>query len=354
MRAVTWPGVPALLLGLVVVPAVLLLWLRLGTDDSLDVIDARVAPSIVTPTDRTVTDERRVTGALTWMEGSPVRAPAWSGVVTALTVKPGDVIRSGDTLLSVSGIARLGVASSAPFYRRLQPGDSGPDVSELNRALVALGYLASEPVRAQQYGTATAVAVRALQAKLGLSDADGVFDPEWFAWLPTDPFTVGAVQLELGAPAPPPGTAIAAAPPELTRVVLSPAGQGDSSVLDPAAAWVLLIGGASFPIDARTLEVPARSLPGVAKLLKPKVERLDGIVQRAVPLKVIAIPSTAVTTGPGGGLCVWLEARPGEYRPQAVTLAGSRAGVTNVAEGLSAGSRLLANPAGVLSSTACP
>lgn len=80
---------------------------------------------------------------------------------------------------------------------------------------------------------------------------------------------------------------------------------------------------------------------------------MDGIVQRATPLAVAAVASTAVQVGEGGALCAWLPDGRG-YRAAPVTVAGARAGVTNVRSGLRAGEQVLSNPADVLEDPACP
>ncbi|MBI5949281.1 MAG: hypothetical protein HY875_14180 [Chloroflexi bacterium] len=338
----------------VAAPAAALLWLRAGTGDAIDAVDSHALPQVVPAVARTILDDRRIIATLTTTEGKTVRAPQWTGTVTEVAVEPGGQVVSGQRLATISGVARLGVASPQPFYRRLQQGDSGTDVAALNGVLTGLGYLAAVPAEATQFTPATTQAVRLLEQDLGIGAPTGVFDAAWFAWLPVTPFAIGDFVLEVGAPAPPVGSIIAKEPPKLARVVVAPANPGEALALDPAVKWVLVVGTEQFGVNPATLEVDAAALPRLQKLMKPKSDRIDGILQRAVPLQAAAIPSTAVSVGPQGQLCAWLPEATGGYRARPLTIAGARGGVTNITDGVAAGQEVLANPAEVLESTVCP
>lgn len=56
------------------------------------------------------------------------------------------------------------------------------------------------------------------------------------------------------------------------------------------------------------------------------------------------MPATAIQANGAGVLCAWVVEGTG-YRAVTVTVAGSRAGVTNVATGLLPSDQVLANPA---------
>lgn len=87
---------------------------------------------------------------------------ALSGVVTRVGAE-GEVAQ-GDVLYQVGDVPVRAVQGNSPFYRPLGVGDRGTDVRQLQDALVDLGYLRSADGR---YGSATATAVKAWQAKLG-------------------------------------------------------------------------------------------------------------------------------------------------------------------------------------------
>jgi peptidoglycan hydrolase-like protein with peptidoglycan-binding domain len=83
----------------------------------------------------------------------------------------GQVIAQGQVLYRVNDSPVVLLYGSTPAYRTLSAGASGPDVSELNADLVALGYA----TRAQlsptsgSFGPATTAAVMKLQAALGVT-----------------------------------------------------------------------------------------------------------------------------------------------------------------------------------------
>ncbi|MBI2766362.1 MAG: hypothetical protein HYX53_10695 [Chloroflexi bacterium] len=344
-----------LAVSVILAPAAVLVWLRLGTSESIASIESDTTAVLVSGTTRTVADERPVSGAPTWLDGRSLRAPQWTGTVTGLHVAAGDTVTTGSRLLVISGLDRLAVASPAPFYRQLRAGDTGPDVAELKRALLLLGDLNAASATGDRFDAATAQAVRSLEASIGVLQPTGQFDPGWFVWLPVTSFTVGGFKLEVGEPAPPAGVAFATEAPTLQRVALTSVNANEPLTLDPGTKWVFVVGQARFDIDPATLEVSADSLAALASTAKAKTERIDGRVERAMPLAVVALPATAITVGPRANLCVWLPSGAGgRYEPREVTLAGSRAGVANVATGLDATTTVLANPSDVLASTACP
>ncbi|QXC59501.1 peptidoglycan-binding protein [Aquihabitans sp. G128] len=86
-------------------------------------------------------------------------------VVTDLPVKPGVEVTEGQRLLSVTGRPLLVLVGALAGYRDIRPLDAGPDVAQLEAALVRLGLLA-EPAD-DVYGDATKAAVRELYARAG-------------------------------------------------------------------------------------------------------------------------------------------------------------------------------------------
>lgn len=341
-------------LALVVGPVVALVVMRLSTDDEIEAVRAVQAAVLTAAQARTIADERRVTGAPTWQEGHTLRGPDWRGTVTSVDLAPGGTLTSGQRVLSIDGVARLAIASPSPFFRKLKAGDSGTDVAELNAVLVALGHLTSITGNPALFSFDTYLAVQALEGALGVpGQPTGVFDPAWFIWLPVEPFGVGKIEVEPGEAAPPRGVAVAAESPRLTKLGLASANQQEPLALDPSVEWVLVIGTGRYPIDPENREVRPEALPDLQALLDPLAERIDGVVQRTTPLNVVGVASTAISVGAAGQLCAWLPESAG-YRAQPVEVAGSRAGVTNVRSGLTAGQQLLANPAEVLESPVCP
>jgi peptidoglycan hydrolase-like protein with peptidoglycan-binding domain len=97
----------------------------------------------------------------------------------------GQVIPQGHVLYRVNNSPVVLLRGSTPAYRALSAGVSGPDVAELNRDLVALGYATAGQLhpRPAFFGSATTTAVEKLQAALGvprtgtLSVGQMVFEP---------------------------------------------------------------------------------------------------------------------------------------------------------------------------------
>ncbi|MFT4216267.1 MAG: hypothetical protein QM619_03660 [Micropruina sp.] len=126
------------------------------------------------------------------------RAPRSSGtlrarVVTAIRVAPGDVLRSGTPVLSVSDKPLFAFVTTIPFFRNLHLGDTGADVKELESGLVASGRLR---VADDRFGSDTLAAIRSVYRKAGLGRPDG-FDAD-AAWPVPSGSRVSAVHGEVG------------------------------------------------------------------------------------------------------------------------------------------------------------
>lgn len=91
------------------------------------------------------------------------------GVITWLPAT-GRVVRQGHVAYRVSGRPVVLLYGRTPAYRSLSYGMTGSDVRQLNAALVALGYARRSWLdpRSDRFGTATALAVEALQHHLRL------------------------------------------------------------------------------------------------------------------------------------------------------------------------------------------
>ena len=74
--------------------------------------------------------------------GISVVLPVQEGtsVVTGSDRPVGSELKAGDVALEVNGRPLVAVSGQFPFYRDLRLGDSGPDVGQLQSALVSAGY----------------------------------------------------------------------------------------------------------------------------------------------------------------------------------------------------------------------
>ncbi len=101
-------------------------------------------------------------------------AGAASAVVTRVPLQPGDQLTEGDVIVEVSGRPVIALQGELPVFRNLTPGLTGPDVAQLEAALVRLGY---DPGTVDtDYDKATEGAVEQLFRDLGYAPAGPSLD----------------------------------------------------------------------------------------------------------------------------------------------------------------------------------
>lgn len=128
--------------------------------------------SLATVTQGTLSQQVNGSGTLGYVaqaDGSPYSVvDQASGAFTELP-SAGDVIQCGQVLYRVSNDPVLLLCGATPAYRDLSEGDAGPDVTELKRNLVRLGYASKSEidVSSDYFGYDTAYALEKLQDKLG-------------------------------------------------------------------------------------------------------------------------------------------------------------------------------------------
>ena len=95
-----------------------------------------------------------------------------TGTFTALPAA-GRVVRQGQVIYQVSGAPVVLLYGHVPAWRDLSAGVTGPDVTELNAALVKLGYASAAALGPRSgwdyFSAETAYALGLLQARLGLT-----------------------------------------------------------------------------------------------------------------------------------------------------------------------------------------
>jgi hypothetical protein len=108
-----------------------------------------------------------------------------AGTVTAVPAV-GQVVSQGQVLYQVSGAPVVLLYGSAPAYRTLLSGTSGPDIKELNADLVSLGYSTSSELSptSDTFGSATTTALEKLEAALGVAQ-NGTLTLGQAVFLPT-------------------------------------------------------------------------------------------------------------------------------------------------------------------------
>jgi peptidoglycan hydrolase-like protein with peptidoglycan-binding domain len=126
--------------------------------------------------------------------GSAAGGSSSAGVyISRLNVAVGKTIVNGEELASIDGEPLFILAGSVPAWRDITPGESGPDVAELQKALASLGYYPGGDTPGY-FGTATQDAVALYYEHLGATPpATGGVPMTDVIFLPSLPAKVVAV-----------------------------------------------------------------------------------------------------------------------------------------------------------------
>jgi peptidoglycan hydrolase-like protein with peptidoglycan-binding domain len=95
-------------------------------------------------------------------------------VITKVHLSPGAQLVEGQVVVEVSARPVFALQGSLPAYRDLKEGDEGEDVTQLQAALVRLGYMANAD---GHFGPATARAVRRLYERDGFAPVEIEVEP---------------------------------------------------------------------------------------------------------------------------------------------------------------------------------
>jgi peptidoglycan hydrolase-like protein with peptidoglycan-binding domain len=275
----------------------------------------------------------------------PVAVNGLAGTVTSVNTT--DRVKVGDVLYSVDTVPVAAVVGSLPFYRDLTAGDTGRDVSQLQRALRSIGRY-SGPVSGR-FDAATTRAVKAWQRSLRTP--------------PTGTMALGAIVAVPSLPAPlrlgeqiVRGFRVAGG----EQAVLAPTGQvefylavseAQAALITTDAAVVVTHTNQTWPaviVDATTgtdgtvrLDLAA---PDGGRVCAKSCEALPAGDQVSLRAKVTvvpevrgpAVPVAAIRTNPDGTAYVFL---PDGSR-RAVTVLGSSGGIA-VVNGVAVGERVI-------------
>jgi peptidoglycan hydrolase-like protein with peptidoglycan-binding domain len=130
--------------------------------------------------------------------GAPASGSAAGGspgvvYISRLDVAAGKTISNGEKLAEIDGEPLFALAGHVPAWRDITPGESGPDVAELQRALASLGYYQGGDTPGL-FGTATQDAVSLYYEHLGYTPpATGGVPMTDVIFLPSLPAKVVAV-----------------------------------------------------------------------------------------------------------------------------------------------------------------
>jgi hypothetical protein len=323
--------------------------------------DNSAATSIATVERRSLSTETQLNGTLGYAGSYTIfgRSP---GTVTWLPT-PGKIIDNGQVLYQVDGAPIVLLYGSTPAYRTLTAGATATDVTsadvaQLNRDLVALGYLPAADVgRAwDRFSRATTIAVEKLQKHLGVRQS-GRLDLGSAVFLPTAA-RITTLSATLGGPANGP-VLTATSPAQTIRVDLDTGLQAEVKAGDRVT--VTLPDNSTTPGHVTSVgtvaSVPANSA-GSSGPTVPVTIRLThraatgGLDQAPVVVSitnqtvvdVLAVPVTALLALAGGGYAVELVAADGTHHLLGVIpgLFDDAAGLVQVSgPGLAPGQRVV-------------
>jgi hypothetical protein len=263
-------------------------------------------------------------GTLTYRarpDGSPYSVINRAGGIYTELPEDGDRIDCGGVLYRVDDHPVLLLCGSTPVYRSLSQGDSGPDATELNANLVALGYATPSQLdpSSNYYSSGTAFALEKLQSRLG-EDQTGALQFGQAVFLP-ESVRIAKVSGQLGGSASPGALLLDATSdtPEV-QVALDASQQGE--VVTGDLVRIDLPGNTSVTgkVDrlGRVAQLPAgqnnnagqATIPAFISLDDPgKARGLDmapvrvGITTQAVD-NALSVPVTALVGKAGGGFAV--------------------------------------------------
>jgi peptidoglycan hydrolase-like protein with peptidoglycan-binding domain len=113
----------------------------------------------------TVERSVHLSASATWAGGAPVTNSA-AGMLTEQHVRDGATVGVGSTVYSVDLLPVVAMEGNIPLFRDLKPGQTGKDVAQLQRFLVAVGLRESRA--SGRFDDSTLVQVRKWQRAAGL------------------------------------------------------------------------------------------------------------------------------------------------------------------------------------------
>jgi Putative peptidoglycan binding domain len=186
-----------------------------GTSSSAGRSSSQVATAPVVRTDLSTTVQ--VGGSIGFSGSYTIAVLGGGGGVYTSLPEPGQVIEQGQPVYSVSDQPVPLLYGSIPAYRAFNAGMSdGPDVGQLTRDLIALGYGAGL-TQSDHYASATAAAVERWQRALGLQATGEI--PLGVVVFESGPIRVTSVAPAPGEPAQGAGSTVLTAT-SLTPVVV--------------------------------------------------------------------------------------------------------------------------------------
>lgn len=336
-------------------------WLLQRWPDTGAALATPVPPVVMTVPPGSDSTDAPVTVSVTVARPAPLVASGISGVVTAVTLSPSEVLGQGDEVLEVDGRPVRAAATVKPFYGVVKLGDSGEDVTALRSLLGEVG------IEVAASGEADEALRTAVGSWLGPQATGVVLDPAQVMWLPTPGLVVEAVAATVAAPAPAAGSPVVTFAPVVKSATIPP-----RRFAAHAASFTVTVADRSVPVDASAAltlsRQDARAL--AAMVARPPsgpptpnsgpsadgatVSEVPGTVTTTWDSPVAAIPTSAIITRQDGTLCVVVAPQGATRHGVTVTVTASKTSTgTSQASGLAAGASLVVNPVASATAAAC-
>ncbi|MEI2827390.1 MAG: peptidoglycan-binding domain-containing protein [Dermatophilaceae bacterium] len=262
-------------------------------------------------------------------------------LLTSLNVQIGATVKPGDLVATVADRPLTAYTASAPPYRDLGPGSSGPDVERLQAFLRTLGRFDGDPNG--RFDRRTESAVRSFNRDRGVGDLGGSLPATSLVWIGPAQRVVASISAVVGEV------------PADGILFTAPATPQRLEVIEPR-------GGLRRPDEAKLLALGALTatyVPGSGAVTDPaSLAAFDAALGEAqVPAKVIGatsfdvatVPATAVLTDATGMNCV---VDPQTRRRIVVKPVGGSVGLVDLEASLSI-DQVLVNPAILQAAQTC-
>jgi peptidoglycan hydrolase-like protein with peptidoglycan-binding domain len=265
------------------------------------------------------------------------------GLVTSDTCVAGQAIVSGSSTFSVNGSPLVSLATPAPLWRDLTLGDTGTDVTGLQKELSRLGQKTS--IKGTVDASTLAAVSRLLKANGSAANGSalsigGTISRQLFVWLPNTSVTPAQCLVQLGQPvvesdpiatvtqrvsavtvlAIPTTTAVG---PHVLLVDAAQIAVPESGIITDPAALAAIQASAAYA--TYLANAPSAGATAGAAGDQTSTSPLSYTYQLAAPIAVTAVPAGALYNLSGATGCL-----QSDGRALAATIVGSQLGKTFV------------------------
>lgn len=286
-----------------------------------------------------------------------VGASGLSGTITSVAVHEGDTLVAGSVLYDVDAVTVRAWTDLTVLYRPVSLGDSGDDVTAVQRYLSAV-LPGVDVGAAGKVSTTTVKAIQRYARLVGISTPDGSFLPEWTVRVPEQFGPIDHVLVAPGDPAPSPGTAVIAGLPALQKVSVldergTPVGLPDGPyvVAVQGSSVQLVLAGGTWALGADDVsQAVLRHAAG-----SDGSASVTGYLTAQQPMPAQVVAGGAVFSDDGAGTCVAVLDPAGAAHAVRVTVIGSDPDGSALLEPvLDADALVVVNVAAALRDLPCP